>query len=486
MKRYLALARVSSREQEREGFSLDIQIDGLQRYAEQNNGEIIRMFRIAETATKSDERKVFGELLAYAKKHADLIDAVLFYKVDRAARNLKDFIALEELESDYDISFISVTQATDNTPSGRMMRRTLANMAAFYTEQQSLDVREGLARRVESGLFVSRAPFGYRNVREQGRGLIETDWENAAKVQRIFELYAFDYVSGEDIPERLEDEGVVWITSKPKFSVSKVYSILADRSYIGEVKFRGKWHPGTHESLVDCETWARAQVLLGRKSYRSHSMTYAGNLIKCGYCDRPISGEIKTKQTRSGEARYAYYRCARYTRPGHPRVRVREEQLDFQVGLILARLHSWFEIAVPQWVRKIAEAKAEVETTEVNARMKELKRQMSLAGTQQEQLLNLRIEGEISKDDFVAKKSEIEKRVKLLREAISEFEAQQREPLEQSLRAHRVFGKLGQLWNDSDFTFKRRVLELLFDGFVLHGTRLVPRYRTPLELFLTE
>ena len=404
MKRYLALARVSSREQKQEGFSLDVQIEGLRRYAEQNGG-IVCLYSVAETATKSDERKIFGELLAEAKNQASKIAGVLFYKVDRAARNLKDFIALEELESDYGIPFISVTQATESTPSGRMMRRTLANMAAFYTEQQSLDVREGLARRVESGLFVSRAPFGYRNVRVAKRGLIETDTANAAKVRRIFELYAYEYVSGEDIPDRLADDGITWLPSKTHFSVSKVYSILSDRSYIGEVKFRGKWHPGTHESLVDCETWARAQVLLGRKSYRSHSMTYAGNLITCGYCGRPISGEVKTKRTRTGEARYAYYRCARYTRRGHPRVRVREEQLDFQVGLLLSRLHSWIEVAVPEWIRNVAEQQMLAETSEIVARIKDAKRQKSLVVAQQEQLLNLRLAGEITSDEFVAKKS---------------------------------------------------------------------------------
>ena len=39
-----------------------------------------------------------------------------------------------------------------------MMRRTLANMASFYTEQQSVDVREGLARRVQEGWFVDSRP----------------------------------------------------------------------------------------------------------------------------------------------------------------------------------------------------------------------------------------------------------------------------------------------------------------------------------------
>ena len=70
MKQFWALARVSSREQEREGFSLAVQEDALKRYATQAGGEIVRLFRIAETASKSDERMTFRELISYAKKHA--------------------------------------------------------------------------------------------------------------------------------------------------------------------------------------------------------------------------------------------------------------------------------------------------------------------------------------------------------------------------------------------------------------------------------
>ena len=175
MKQFVALARVSSREQEREGFSLEVQEEALRRYATQAGGEIAKLFRIAETASKGDERKTFRELVAYAKKNAAFLDGLLFYKVDRAARNLFDYVELERLESEYDLPFISVSQPTENTPAGRMMRRTLANMASFYTEQQSVDVREGLARRVQEGWFVSRGPYGYRNVRKDGRGMVEID-----------------------------------------------------------------------------------------------------------------------------------------------------------------------------------------------------------------------------------------------------------------------------------------------------------------------
>mgnify|MGYP002626301506 CR=1 FL=1 len=131
MKQFAALARVSSREQEREGFSLEVQEDGLRRYAAQAGGEIVKLFKIAETASKGEQRKTFRQLVAYAKKNAPFLDGLLFYKVDRAARNLFDYVELERLESEYDLPFISVSQPTENTPAGRMMRRSLTNLARF-------------------------------------------------------------------------------------------------------------------------------------------------------------------------------------------------------------------------------------------------------------------------------------------------------------------------------------------------------------------
>jgi hypothetical protein len=50
MKQLVALARVSSREQEREGFSLEVQEEAMRRYATQAGGEIAKLFGIAETA----------------------------------------------------------------------------------------------------------------------------------------------------------------------------------------------------------------------------------------------------------------------------------------------------------------------------------------------------------------------------------------------------------------------------------------------------
>ena len=239
MKKYVALARVSSREQEREGFSLEVQEQALLRYAEQRGGEITKFFKIAETATRPEERRTFRELLVYCKEHACELTGVLFFKVDRAARNLFDYVELERLEVDYGLEVVYVAQPAENTPAGRMMRRTLANMASFYTEQQSLDVKDGLDRRVEAGLFVGKAPYGYRNIRRDGRGLVETHPWEARNVRRIFDLYAYHGHTLDSLAAKLTEEGLVYSEAAPKFPRSKLHTMLRDRSYLGEIPYKG-------------------------------------------------------------------------------------------------------------------------------------------------------------------------------------------------------------------------------------------------------
>ncbi|MFW6039434.1 MAG: recombinase family protein, partial [bacterium] len=235
IKHYAGLARVSSREQEREGFSLEVQEEALHRFAEQQDGVIDQLFRIAETASKAEERKTFQRLVEYAKAHAHELDALLFFKVDRAARNLFDYVELERLEQDYGVPSIYVSQPTENTPAGRMMRRTLANMAAFYTEQQSLDVKDGIARRVHNGLFPNRPPYGYRAQRVEGRSIVEVDPIASRKVQRLFDLYAYGNHTLDTLIEQLAREGITYTDATYRFPRSKLHAILRDRAYIGEV-----------------------------------------------------------------------------------------------------------------------------------------------------------------------------------------------------------------------------------------------------------
>jgi DNA invertase Pin-like site-specific DNA recombinase len=480
MKQYAALARVSSREQEREGFSLEVQEDALRRFALQNEGEIVRFFRIAETASKSDERKTFRELVAYAKKHADELDGLLFYKVDRAARNLFDYVELERLESEYQVPFISVSQQTDDNPAGRMMRRTLANMASFYTEQQSVDVREGLARRAKEGWFVGHAPYGYRNVRKDGRGVIEVDSRAAANIRRIFHLYAYENLTVDGLVERVHAEGLIFRTSSPGFPRASIYNILRDRSYIGEVRHRDEWYPGKHKPLIDRPTWDRVQALLGSQNYHCHELTYSGELIRCGHCGLPITGECKTKATKAGQRSYVYYRCARYTKPGHPRTRIPEADLDRQILAVFDRMRIEDE-SIRDWFRAVLASQTRDSQAESLAQRDELQRQETLLVQQQDRLLNLRLSDEISEETFARKCTELRDRLASIKLQLDVLDRSHDETAELASKVFELSQTLRQHWLTADYYAKRRILEIVCLNCRLDDTTLVCEMRKPFD-----
>lgn len=479
-KRYVALARVSSREQEREGFSLDVQVDALRQYAERHNGEIVRLFRIAETASKQDERSAFKELMAFAKKNAHKLDGLLFYKVDRAARNLFDYVELERLESEFGVQFISVAQPTENTPAGRMQRRMLASMASFYTEQQSIDVKEGIERRVESGLFPSRPPYGYRNVRIDGRSIVEIHAENARKIRRIFELYAFHSHTLDTLPAAMIDEGFEFLPSVPKFGRSKIYDILKDRSYIGEIKFRGQWYPGTHQPLIDRKLWDRVQSLLGQKVYKSHQLTYASDLIECAHCGSPITGERKFKQTKSGVREYVYYRCTKYHKGDHPRIRLTENELDQQMLSIFDSLRVEDDEFRDLFREQLRQATNWDERSSA-AKAKELQEELVRVRDQQNRLLNLRMLEEIDAETFASKSRELRDREAELKLEIDVADRGRHEIIDIAVKAFELSQSLRQRWVTADYAAKRRILEIVCLNCELVDASLYVTMRKPFD-----
>lgn len=481
MKRFVALARVSSREQEREGFSLAVQEDGLKRYAQQAGGEIVHLFRIAETASKHDERKTFRELVTFAKKHAETLDGLLFYKVDRAARNLFDYVELERLESEYGLPFISVSQPTENTPAGRMMRRTLANMASFYTEQQSLDVREGLSRRVQEGWFVTRGPYGYRNVRVNGRSTIEVEPVAAGNVRRIFQLFAFEQVTLDMLVERLADEGLEFRPALTRFPRSSLHTILRDRSYIGEVQHLGQWFPGKHEPLIERATWNRVQALLGGHVYRSHELTYAGEVVTCGHCGHPITGEQKTKKSSTGERFYTYYRCAKYNRKGHPRIRVTEANLDEQILAVFDRMRVDDE-NVREWFGAVLRSQTRDSQEQAQEQRSELQRQLSSVLGQQDRLVNLRLYEEIDADTFAKKQTELRDRESALKLNMDALDRSHHEIADLAVKAFELSQTLRDQWLTADHASKRRILEIVCLNCKLVDATLVCEMRKPFDV----
>src|SRR2546425_9268734 len=93
MKKFFGYIRVSDPKQGR-GVSLQEQRDAIVRYAQRFGLEIVAWFEERETAAKRG-RPVCNRMLQLLRKgHAD---GIIIHKIDRSARNLKDWADLGEL-----------------------------------------------------------------------------------------------------------------------------------------------------------------------------------------------------------------------------------------------------------------------------------------------------------------------------------------------------------------------------------------------------
>ncbi len=94
--RAVIYARVSSKDQEREGFSIPSQLQLLRGYAASRDVEVLTEFIDVETA-KQAGRTGFGEMLAFMRKDKNC-RILLVEKTDRLYRNLKNWVTLDELD----------------------------------------------------------------------------------------------------------------------------------------------------------------------------------------------------------------------------------------------------------------------------------------------------------------------------------------------------------------------------------------------------
>ncbi len=103
VRRAVIYARVSSKQQEEEGFSIPAQLKLLREYATEQAFEIVREFVDVETAKKAG-RENFGEMVEFLRRRHSTCRVVLVEKTDRLYRNLRDYVTLDEL--DLDIHFV--------------------------------------------------------------------------------------------------------------------------------------------------------------------------------------------------------------------------------------------------------------------------------------------------------------------------------------------------------------------------------------------
>jgi hypothetical protein len=215
--------------------------------------------------------------------------------------------------------------------------------------------------------------------------------------------------------------------------------------------------------------------LLGEKVYKAHELTYAGELITCGHCGRPITGEVVIKKATGKQ--YVYYRCTRYTQADHPRVRLREEELDKQIITLFEKIKQpepvrlWFRRALTAWSTHHHE--------QYRARAKDVQRQLDDVRRQQERLLNLHLSGGIDEQTFSTKNTDLRDRVAKLTLQLEATDRRKDEQADLAVKVFELSQRLKDKWLTANYPEKRRILDLICLNLTLQGATLAIATRKP-------
>jgi site-specific DNA recombinase len=184
MKNVYGYIRVSTAKQG-EGVSLTVQKEAITRYATQYNLTIVKWFEEMETAAKQG-RPLFNAMMKLLK--AKKASGVVIHKIDRSARNLKNWADLGNL-IDQGVEVHFAHESLDlQARGGRLSADVQAVIAADYIRNLRQEAIKGLYGRMNQGIFPFQAPPGYIN---NGGGKFKTiDPIQGALVRKAFELYA--------------------------------------------------------------------------------------------------------------------------------------------------------------------------------------------------------------------------------------------------------------------------------------------------------
>ena len=332
--------RVSTEDQAREGYSLDVQRDYLIDFAKREGWQIqvvdgkSKIYQDDGRSGYSLDRPAMNQLLQDAR--AKKFDLILVYKLDRFSRRLRDILnIIDELEV-LGVQFKSATEPYDTTTSsGKLMLQQLGSFAEFERNRIIERVVPGMVRGVQAGHWQGArySPFGYRYDKTTKRLSIE---ESEAKlVREIFQRY----IAGESTQEIGGDfyKRKVPSRSGGEFNSSLIRRVIRNKIHIGKLVWnehhydkkqktlRGyryvKNDPskiieadGLHEATISEDVFYRAQSIMDRnrkgKFYKRHKRDYpVSGILTCAKCGCSYHGIYNVSNHMTGEKR-AYYRCS--------------------------------------------------------------------------------------------------------------------------------------------------------------------------------
>jgi len=251
--------RVSTEKQAEEGYSLDAQQERLMAYCQAQGWTVApaHVYVDAGISGKSiADRTAFQAMMSAAQRGE--INRVVAMKLDRLARNVKDFLGIVDTLKAADCDLVLIKESFDtSTPHGKFALTMFAAMAELEAATITERVMSGKAQKAsEGGYNGSQCPLGYQYT----NGAFTVVTGQAETIQQVFTWFV-DGLPMSTIAQRLNDAGAT--TAKGgKWYASTVKYILTNGFYAGLAQWDESEVAGSHPTIIDRSLYEAAHSRL--------------------------------------------------------------------------------------------------------------------------------------------------------------------------------------------------------------------------------
>lgn len=467
----VGIARVSSKDQE-DGYSLASQDKLISTYSDNHDFRLLKVFKIAETASKAKQRRIFREAMKFVADHE--VKNLIVEKVDRHARNFYDAVETDEwlqANETRKIHFIKDGLVLHkNSRSQEWLNWGIrVVMAKNYIDNLREEAMKGWAEKLAQGWLPGVPPQGYLNKTVDGRRIQVPDEKTWRIVKEMFELYLQPGQNGKTVTKEMALRGVRTRKGRP-YVHGRIDEMLKNPYYVGIIRWDGREYPGKHETFINRELWDRVQEKMhgGRPAvYKKHNPLFK-NMITCEICNGVVTWQLQ-------KGRY-YGACQRRNPLCKVKKTIREDRLEESIQLLLNDLVCPSQQLIA-WVTEQLEAKRKT-TSHVNEdSLEAINKQVDRLVRMDGDLYDDKLAGDITKDVYQTKHAAFMEQLNELRSKQTSLENKvNKNDLPQRLALLKLTQMAAKLYQTRTIDQKRVILTKLFSSFTYSDGAVSVKY----------
>ena len=426
--------------------------------------EIVKMYADeGVTGTAAYKRRSFMQMIDDAINGQ--FDLILTREVSRFARNTVDTLSYTRKLKKHNVEVYFISDGIKTfDPDGELRLTIMATLAQEESRKTSARVKCGQQTSMEKGVVYGNGNvLGYDRV---GRELV-VNQEQAQTVRMIFDWYT-EGKGLRDIQYELEKRGIKTATGKSNWHQGTIFHILQNPIYIGKLTYHKYYTPdfleqkkklnhgqldilqvdGTHEHIISDEQFALVQQIFERHHSVRREMELLGSKslgkkkpsdvwvkkLECECGHRFNRKACATKTNGTNERAYMCYRQIRYgTYKSRSRRGITTDDTcrtpmisDWKLQLMANEIFqncindSSEILGLVRSMLKRHIRDKEVPRTDPGKK-EDIIEEIERIRKRLEKCVELRIEGEITKEMFQRKKTEYETRIDDLSVILKEF-----------------------------------------------------------------